>query len=86
MCIDADTDQEIPVEALTIHECARRCRANASHFAYGTNDFGEEGCQDGFCKCYCIKQCKLLSQEMYRFFKYNIEVDSANLGRFNFVM
>ena len=70
MCIDAAVDEQPPVEAISIEECSRKCFDIASHFAYGTNDFGGHGCQDGFCKCHCIERCQQLDQDSYWFFRY----------------
>ena len=77
VCIDgADTIGYLS-ETTTIHECARKCHGLTQMFAYGTNDFGQQGCQDGLCKCHCVRvakpkdeSCQLINQEKYRFFWY----------------
>ena len=75
MCIDTNIDDEGPYETMSIEECSRKCLSRegegyVSHFAFGTNDFGGQGCQDGICQCHCIEKCKELNQESYLFFKY----------------
>ena len=37
-----------------IDECAAKCKGVAPIFAFGTNDFGGNGCNEGLCKCKCI--------------------------------
>ena len=69
ICIDETHDQD---EAQTINECAAKCSGITNLFAYGTNEFGGQGCEDGLCKCHCIRQtdttdetCQQLSQKNY---------------------
>ena len=75
MCIDSGIDTETQVETISIDECARKCNGIASHFAYGTNEFGGQGCQDGFCTCHCIETCKEVDQDSYWFFRYKPGID-----------
>lgn len=47
-------------------------------FAYGTNEFGGQGCKEGLCKCHCIKDdndaaCNQDKSKDYWFFKFNDE-------------
>lgn len=98
MCIDTAIDEKQSILTTSVNECARKCLGAASHFAYGTNEFGQQGCQDGFCDCNCIERCKLLSPERYCFFKCKpgaklsiegelvqlFEIHTQLLNRFNF--
>ena len=56
-------------------------------FAYGTNEFEGQGCQDGVCKCHCINikddldaSCQELDEENYWFFKYKPDANFAMDG------
>ena len=44
-------------------------------FAYGTNDFGANGCEDGLCKCHCLMgldeaACQRIKYDEYWIFTY----------------
>ena len=69
ICIDETHGQ---IEVTTINECAAKCSGITNLFAYGTNEFGGQGCEDGLCKCHCIRlkdttdeTCQQLSQKNY---------------------
>ena len=81
MCLEIDVDPNNPFETKNIHECARKCQGISSHFAYGTNAFGGKGCNDGLCKCHCLKVCKQLDQERYWFFRFKPGVASDVGGK-----
>ena len=77
MCLDKSRDNENPIETTTINECSKKCIGITSHFAYGTNEFGGQGCQAGLCKCYCIRamesldeSCQQLDQKDYWFLRF----------------
>ena len=76
VCIDKDEDKNPAfTKAVSVYECAKKCSATSSHFAYGTNDFGGHGCTRGLCDCYCIQKCVALDQEKYLFFMYKSTFD-----------
>ena len=60
----------------TLEECARKCKTEASMFAYGTNDFGTERCYDQKCKCMCEPTasadgtCNHKMNNGYRLYRY----------------
>jgi len=65
----------------TIDECALRCHSpsvGANYFAYGTNDFGQNGCANGKCNCKCETisyiggRCNLKSNKGYRLYRYGL--------------
>ena len=51
----AKTDKEYGYDERieTVDECANKCSGLSTMFAFGTNDFGTQRCQNGFCKCIC---------------------------------
>ena len=80
----------------TIHECAKQCHGIAAVFAYGTNDFGKQGCNSGLCKCKCVvkkktwsppgmvdenQECKQVNDESYWFFRYKPEANFGEKGK-----
>ena len=65
----------------SVHECGRKCGKTATHFAYGTNDLGGEGCRDGICKCHCIEKCHQLKHQDYWFFKYKSRYNFRENGK-----
>ena len=61
---------------LSIEECADTCTGISSLIAYGTNDYGRQGCNDhGGCSCLCewaatySGKCKIAINKAYRLFK-----------------
>ena len=76
-CVD-QTDEDIDaVEFMTIDNCSNNCNKQTRMFAYGTNDFGGQGCnKDGLCKCHCIATdenditCTKIDHQDYWFFKF----------------
>ena len=72
----------------TLDECARRCEGTTDLFAYGTNEFGGQGCQSSLCKCYCVRKkadtsdhCHELDKHSYWFFQYKQVINSQGNGR-----
>ena len=49
VCIHMDIDTNEPHEAVSVYECAKKCSTQSSHFAYGTNNLGGQGCIRGLC-------------------------------------
>ena len=81
-------DNESPIETATINECSRKCVGMTSHFAYGTNEFGGQGCLDGLCKCFCIREmdnldenCHQLDPKNYWFLQFKPGVSSDVDGK-----
>ena len=77
VCIKETNAKETPVVAKTLDECAKKCSGITDLFAYGTHEFGGQGCQDGLCKCNCISEkddtsanCQKLNRNNYWFFEY----------------
>ena len=64
----------------SVDECANACDGLSTMFAFGTNDFGEERCDnDGNCKCSCETgahwydtTCTKKSHLGYRLYKYTV--------------
>ena len=81
LCLEKDIDKENRIETSTIEECASKCGGFGSHFAFGTNEFGGQGCHNGLCKCHCIEICKKLDQENYWFFRFKSGVDFSINGK-----
>ena len=60
----------------TVEECASKCSGISSMFAFGTNDFGTQRCQNGFCKCICETSatkegfCQQTSHSGYRLYRF----------------
>ena len=82
MCIDTTIGEKQSILTTSVNECAKKCLGAGSHFAYGTNEFGQQGCQDGFCVCDCIERCQLLNPERYWFFKYKPGAKLSMEGEF----
>ena len=62
-------------KAASIEECAIKCEGLTQMFAYGTNDFGANGCKDGLCKCHCIDAlnnhtCRKIKYDEYWIFAF----------------
>ena len=60
---------------IKVDECAAKCKGVAPIFAFGTNDFGGNGCNEGLCKCHCIDElnedkCKTINYNDYWFLKF----------------
>ena len=90
ICIDEIHDLEDPIEATTIDECAAKCGGITDLFAYGTNDFGGHGCEDGLCKCHCIRlkdsndeTCQQLKQKNYWLLTFKPGVNFDLDGKLN---
>ena len=69
-----------------IDDCATTCRGVSQIFAYGTNDFGGNGCHEGLCKCHCIDElnydkCKIMNYNDYWFFKFNDKFKNDQNGK-----
>ena len=60
----------------TEEECAKKCSGLSSMFAFGTNDFGNDRCQNGFCKCICETSatkegfCHQMSHSGYNLYRF----------------
>ena len=57
-------------------------------FAYGTNEFGGQGCEYGLCKCHCVFEkddsqhnCQGLEKQNYWFFGMKHGVNYETKGR-----
>ena len=81
VCIEKDVDIIQHYETASVYECARKCSTRSSHFAYGTNELGGQGCTRGLCKCHCISNCEHLDQENYWFFKYKSTFDYLTISK-----
>ena len=74
----AETDKEYGYDERieTVDECANKCSGLSTMFAFGTNDFGTQRCQNGFCKCICETSatkegfCHQISHRGYRLYRY----------------
>ena len=53
-CNETALEESNVTRTRKIDECAAKCKGAAPIFAFGTNDFGGNGCKDGLCKCRCI--------------------------------
>ena len=83
VCINKDEDAyPVITKAVSVYECARKCSEASSHFAYGTNDFGGDGCTRGLCDCQCIETCQALDEEKYFFFMYKPAFDYYDISEF----
>ena len=55
--------------------CAGKCEFSSSMFIVGTNDFGENRCDNGNCDCYCEANtendgtCDLVDSKGYRLYR-----------------
>ena len=63
------------VRTRKIDECAAECKGRDPIFAFGTNDFGGNGCNEGLCKCICIDEldddkCKTINYNDYWFLRF----------------
>ena len=62
----------------SIDDCALKCKGEASMFAFGTNDFLENRCNEEGCSCYCETSateegtCEKVDHNGYRLYKYGI--------------
>jgi hypothetical protein len=62
----------------SVDDCASKCEGVASMFAFGTNDFGTDRCNDEGCSCYCETSateegtCEREDHNGYRLYKYGI--------------
>ena len=60
-----------------IIECAEKCKAISSMFAFGTNDYGTPRCNNGKCTCLCETaatsdgSCNIVSHNGYRLYKHH---------------
>ena len=89
ICINENHNQHDPSDATRIHECAAKCAGITNLFAYGTNEFGGQGCQDGLCKCHCIRQkdntdesCQQLNHKNYWLLSFKLGVNLNQYGKF----
>ena len=61
----------------TVDDCASQCKEVASMFAFGTNDYGTDRCNDDGCQCLCETsareegQCTRVNHNGYRLYKYS---------------
>ena len=59
----------------TVDDCANVCRGISSMFAFGTNDFGEDRCNEKGCRCLCEisasqdGSCTQVNHDGYRLYK-----------------
>ena len=93
VCLDEHDDKTTSFETKSIKECAKKCDGITKLFAYGTNDFGGQGCENGICKCHCVvvkddldESCKEIDEKTYWFFKYKAGVTFSNDGKFNCIV
>ena len=93
VCLDENDDKATSFEAKSIKECARKCDGITKLFAYGTNDFGGQGCENGICKCHCViikdnldESCKEIDENTYWFFKYKPGVTFSNDGKIHWIV
>ena len=62
----------------SVDDCASQCKGVASMFAFGTNDFGTNRCNDKGCSCYCETSatvegtCERVDHNGYRLYKYGM--------------
>ena len=90
-CLEENDNNEGPFKTATINECSRKCVGMTSYFAYGTNEFGGQGCQEGLCKCYCIRametQDESCHQKNYWLLKFksgvSFDVDGKSIKGLN---
>lgn len=73
-CNEEATEETVVIRTAKISECASMCKSVSPIFAYGTNDFGGQGCNNGLCKCHCIDEmnddlCKKINFKDYWFLK-----------------
>ena len=75
---ECDSD-ELGGYVKTLHQCALNCQGISSMFAYGTDDFLDQGkkkCSEKGCPCLCetiAKQdgtCDVIENKGYRLYKY----------------
>ena len=74
-CNQVGTDDIDVTKVAAIDECAIKCEGLTQMFAYGTNDFGADGCKDGLCKCHCLNSlnkdtCQKIKYDEYWVFTY----------------
>ena len=88
VCIKESTAKESHFRAKTVDECARKCSKATDLFAFGTNEFGGQGCHYGLCKCDCIYKkddsdhnCQDLDKQSYWFFQMKRGVNFGREGR-----
>ena len=61
----------------SISGCASQCKMVSSMFAFGTNDYGTERCNNDGCKCLCETSateegtCTIVNHNGYRLYKYS---------------
>ena len=72
-CPDAEINKgSLP----SIESCAQECEGSASMFAFGTNDFGTERCDNSGCKCLCETvatnngSCNEIVHNGFRLYRY----------------
>ena len=59
-----------------IDECAASCESEATMFAFGTNDYDKDRCENEKCECLCEKvassygTCKRQEHKGYRLYRY----------------
>ena len=60
-----------------VDDCASECKGIASMFAFGTNDFKNNRCEQKGCACYCETSatekatCNTVDHNGYRLYKYS---------------
>ena len=61
----------------SIDDCAEACKGQASMFAFGTNDFGVDRCEDSGSKCLCETSaradgtCDVVEHKGYRLYRFS---------------
>ena len=61
----------------TADDCANVCRGISSMFAFSTNDFGKDQCNEKGCRCLCEisasqdGSCKQVDTDGYRLYKFD---------------
>ena len=62
----------------SVDDCASQCEGVASMFAFGTNDYLTNRCNNDGCSCYCETSatedgtCNSVNHNGYRLYKYGI--------------
>ena len=62
----------------SVDDCASQCKEEATMFIFGTNDYGNNRCNDDGCECRCETSateegtCNSINHNGYRLYKYGI--------------
>lgn len=75
-CASFEEGYDKSYQISSIDECADVCYGKAELFAFGTNDFGSDHCDNNGCYCLCETAsgydatCEQVDHVGYRLFKY----------------